>query len=109
MLREELAVQEGQLDGVGDRLDLLVKAADVGIGDIGYLFEHNFFELLLGQELDEELASSLEQDTVAASQADAGERRRDFDDSRAVAASGHERPDSIVEHLDDRHDLAGTL
>src|ERR1700727_2764987 len=39
VLGEEVAVQVGQLDGVGDGLDLAVQPAHVVVGDVGHLFE----------------------------------------------------------------------
>ena len=55
VLHEQLAVHVGQLDGVGDGLDLAVEAADVGVGDVGDLFEDELLALELGQLLNEEL------------------------------------------------------
>ena len=42
MLVEELRVQVGKLDCILDGLDLVVEAADVGIGDVGHLFQQRF-------------------------------------------------------------------
>ena len=52
VLGEQLAVQVGQLDGVGDGLDLVVEPADVGVGDVGHLFEDELLDLGPGQLLD---------------------------------------------------------
>ena len=57
VLHEEVAVHVRQLDGVGDGLDLRVEAADVGVGDVGHLFEDELLALELGQLLDEELGA----------------------------------------------------
>ena len=38
-------VQVRQLDRVLDHLDLVVEAADVGVGDVGDLFEHELLDL----------------------------------------------------------------
>ena len=54
MLGEQLGVQERQLDGIGDLLDLGVQAPDVLVGDVGDLFEHQFLDLGSGQLLDEQ-------------------------------------------------------
>ena len=69
VLGEELAVQVGQLDGVGDGLDLRVEAADVGVGDVGHLFEDEVLALELGQLLDEQLGAHVHEERVAASAA----------------------------------------
>ena len=45
VLDEQLPVQERQLDGVGDGLDLAVETADVLVGDVGHLLEHQLFDL----------------------------------------------------------------
>ena len=37
MLGKQIVVQEGQLDGVGDLLDLAVEATDVAVRDVGVL------------------------------------------------------------------------
>ena len=45
MLGEQVLVDERQLDGVGDLLDLLVQAAHVLVGDVGHLLEHQLLDL----------------------------------------------------------------
>ena len=54
VLGEQLPVQVGQLDGVGDGLDLGVEPADVGVGDVGDLLEHELLDLGTGQLLDQQ-------------------------------------------------------
>src|ERR1035437_811433 len=56
---EECAVQIGQLDRVGDRLDLGVQAADVGVRDVGHLLEDEFLGLLAHQALGEEIRTKV--------------------------------------------------
>ena len=50
-------VQERQLDRVGDLLDLVVEAADVGVGDVGHLLEHQLLDLGPGQLLEQQARS----------------------------------------------------
>jgi hypothetical protein len=38
-------VQEGKLHGVADLLDLLAEPADVGVADVGNLFEDELLDL----------------------------------------------------------------
>ena len=71
VLDEELAVHVGQLDGVGDGLDLAVQAAHVRVGDVGHLFEDELLALELGQLLDEELRAHVHQQGVAGAELDA--------------------------------------
>ena len=54
VLDEQLPVQERQLDGVGDGLDLVVEAADVGVGDVGHLLEDQLLHLRPGQLLEQQ-------------------------------------------------------
>ena len=54
VLEEEVAVQERQLDGVGDRLDLVVEAADVVVGDVGHLLEDELLDLGARQVLEQQ-------------------------------------------------------
>ena len=61
----------GQLDGVGDGLDLVVEPADVGVGDVGHLFEDELLDLGPGQLLDQQAGARLHQDGVAGPQLDA--------------------------------------
>jgi hypothetical protein len=44
-------VQERQLDGVADLLDLPGQATDVGVVDVGDLFEDELLDLALGDPL----------------------------------------------------------
>ena len=52
VLAVELLVQERQLDGVADLLDLPAQPTDVVVGDVGNLFEHQVLDLGLGDALE---------------------------------------------------------
>ena len=68
VLVEQRAVQVRQLDGVGDGLDLAVEPADVRVGDVGHLLEHELLDLGPGQLLDEQLRARLHEHGVAGAQ-----------------------------------------
>ena len=51
VLAEQLGVQERQLDGVADLLDLPEQATDVGVVDVGHLLQHEVLDLGLGHPL----------------------------------------------------------
>ena len=59
VLEEHLGVQVRQLDRVLDRLDLVVEAADVGVGDVGDLFEHELLDLGAREPLDEQAGAAV--------------------------------------------------
>jgi hypothetical protein len=65
VLGEEVLVQERQLDGVGDLLDLVVEAADVGVGDVGHLLEQQVLDLGPGQLLEQQVRTRIEAHLVA--------------------------------------------
>ena len=58
-------MHERQLDGIGDLLDLIVEAADVLVGNVGNLFEHEFFDIGTGKPFEHDASAGLDQDTVA--------------------------------------------
>ena len=109
VLVEQLAVQVRQLDGVGDGLDLAVEAADVVVGDVGDLFEHELFDLLARQLLDEEPGAQVHEHRVARAHLHVAERVGDLGHALLVTAPVDEGAAPVVEHLLQRHDLAGAL
>ena len=91
-----LGVEVRQLDRVLDLLDLVVEAADVGVGDVGDLFEHELLDLGPRQPLDEQARAGVHEHVVAGAQLLADQRVRQLahallvgapDDERAVAVS----------------------
>ncbi len=60
VLGEQVLVQERQLDGVGDLLDLVVEAADVGVGDVGHLLEQQVLDLGSRQLLEQQVGAHVE-------------------------------------------------
>ena len=77
VLVEQVGVQVRQLDRVLDRLDLVVEAADVVVGDVGDLFEHELFDLGPREPLDHEARARVHEQVVAGAEllADAARRR----------------------------------
>ena len=45
MLAVEVGVEEGQLDGVADELDLLAQSPDVAVSDVGHLLQDELLDL----------------------------------------------------------------
>ena len=107
MLGEQLLVQERQLDGVGDLLDLVVEPADVGVGDVGHLLEQQVLDLGPGQLLEQQVGARVEAHRVAGAQVDAAQGVGQLAHPLLVGAADDERPHAVVHHLLDRDDLAG--
>ena len=109
MLGEQLLVQERQLDGVGDLLDLGVEAADVGVRHVGHLLEQQVLDLGSGQLLEQHVRARVEPQHIAGPQAHATQRAGQFAHALLVGAADHDRPHAVLHHLFERHDLAGGL
>ena len=93
VLGEQVLVQERQLDRVGDLLDLVVEAADVVVGDVGHLFEHQLLDLGPGQLLEQQAGARVEEHRVAG--AELGRRRSasaSSTDPLLVGPADDERP-----------------
>ena len=102
-------MQVGKLNGVGDCLDLAVETADVGVGDVGHLLEHDLFELGAGQLLIEQHRARVHEERVARPQLDADEVFGDLGDLLLVGPADDEHPLAVLEHLEHRDDLASEL
>ena len=106
---EQLAVQKRQLDRVHDRFDLAVQAPDVGVGDVGHLFEHQLLDLRPGQSLDEHARTRLHQHRVAGSQRRIGQVIGQLGDPLLVGTADNEGTSARDEDLLDRHNLTGQV
>ena len=102
-------MQVGQLHRVGDGLDLAVEPADVGVGDIGHLFEHDLFELGPRQLLVEQHRARVQQQRVARTQLDAGEVLGDLGHLLLVGPPDDQHAAAVLEHLEHRDDLPAQL
>ena len=61
-------MQEGQLDGIADLLDLPRQSADIAVGDIGHLFENEILDLGLGDPLEGIAGLAVDQQRIAGAQ-----------------------------------------
>ena len=109
VLGEEVAVHVRQLDGVGDGLDLGVEAADVGVGDVGHLFEDELLALELGQLLDEQLGAHVHQQGVAGPQLHAQHVLGELGHPLLVGPGEDDAAPLVLELLLQGDDLAGEL
>ena len=109
VLGEQVAVHVGQLDGVGDGLDLCVEPADVGVGDVGHLLEDELLALELGQLLDEELRAHVHQERVAGPQLGAHHVLGELRHPLLVGPGVDDAAPPVLELLLQRDDLAGEL
>ena len=99
----------GQLDGVGDGLDLGVQAAHVRVGDVGDLFEDELLALELGQLLDEELGAHVHQQRVAGPQLHAEHVLGELGHPLLVGPGEDHAAPLVLELLLQGDDLAGEL
>ncbi len=113
MLPEQVVVQERQLDGVADELDLAVEAADVVVVDVGDLFEDELFDLALLDALVGVAGARLDHDRVPGAQRLVHQRVRQEHDALLVGVAGDQRPVRRaalgLDELLERHDLADAL
>ena len=109
MLVEHLGVQVRQLDRVLDRLDLVVEAADVVVGDVGNLFEHELFDLGAREALDEHAGAAVHQHVVAGAQLLADEVIGELAHPLLVGAADDQRAVLTFEQLLEDHDLTGDV
>ena len=109
VLGEELLVQVGQLDRVGDGLYLRVEPADVGVGDVGHLFEDELLALELGQLLYEELGAQVHEEGVAGAQLDVEHVLGELGHALLVGPGEHDATAFVLQPLLEGDHLAGEL
>ena len=120
-------MQERQLDGVADLLDLAAQAADVVVADVGHLLEHQILDLGLGDALERVPGLGVDQQRVAGPQLarpqvvvelvvvprravlGGDQRLGQPDDALLVGVPDHERAVPVGEDLAQRADLADRL
>ncbi len=102
-------MQVRQLDGVHDRFDLEVEAADIGVGDVGHFFQHQLFDFGTGQLLHQQLRARLHEHRITGAQVDAGQAGREFDHPLLVGAGVDDGPTAVLEKLLQGDDLTGVL
>ena len=106
---EQVAVQVRELDRVLDHLDLVVEAADVVVGDVGDLFEHELLDLGPGQLLEQQPGAAFHQEVVAGTDLHALQLVGELAHPLFVGPADHERPLAVLEQLLERHDLTGDV
>ena len=86
-----------------------VEPADVSVGDVRHFLEHDFLELRAGQLLVEQQRAGVHEHRVAGAQFDARQVLGDLGHLLLVGAADDERPVAVLEHLENRDDLAAQL
>ena len=102
-------MQERQLDGVGDLLDLVVEAADVAVGDVRHLLEQEVLDLRPGQLLEQQVRAGVEAHRVAGPQVHPAHRVGQLADELLVGPADDQCAHAVLHDLLDRDDLAGLL
>src|SRR5690606_25116224 len=108
VLAVELGVEEGQLDGVADLLDLGAEATDVAVVDVRRLLEEQVLDLRALDVLEREAAAQVGEDGVPHPYARGDQGCREAQDALVVGAGDDEDAD-VVDDLLDRDELAGVL
>ena len=106
VLREKFLMQERQFHRVGDLLDLLVEASDVGVVQVGNLLEQQLVDLGPRQAFEHHRRALVEPHQLAGTQRGRVDVVAQFDHAFLVATPGDDRPALIGEHLAQGHDLA---
>ena len=106
-------MQERQLDGVADLLDLPRQATDVAVVDVGDLFEDELLDLALRDPLVDVARPRLQQQRVADAQRLAGQRVGEEDHPLLVGVPDDQGPrrDAVdrLQQLLEHDDVAGAL
>ncbi len=106
VLVEQVGEQVGQLDRVVDLLDLVVEAADVGVGDVGHLFEDELFDLGPRHPLDEQPGATVHQQVLAGPELHAEKLVAELAHALLVRATDDQRARPVLEQLLVDHHLA---
>ena len=120
-------MQERQLDGVADLLDLAPQAADVAVADVGHLLQHQVLDLGLGDALERVAGLGVDEQRVAGPQlarpqvvvplvvVAVGQVRRGHerlgqpDDAFLVGVTDHERAVSVGKNFAQGGDFSDRL
>ena len=108
VLTEQVGVQERQLDGVADLLDLRGQAADVVVVDVRDLFEDELLDLGPRDLLEDEVRARLQHERIPDAQLLLPQRAGQLDDALLVGVRHHQGAVLLDEVLED-DDLAGPL
>ena len=91
VLEEHVGVEVRQLDRVLDLIDLVVEPADVGVGDVGHLLEHELLDLRPREPLDEQTRARIHEHVVTGTQPLAEQLLADLADALLVGAPDDQR------------------
>src|SRR6476659_7011878 len=109
MLVEKLLVQERQLDGVADSLDLVAQAADQVVVDIRYLFQHQLFHVQLRNPLVREMHPTIDQQRISGAQMLIMKPIGEADDAFLIPVADDQRAITVLEHLLEQYDFADLI
>src|SRR5690554_4136499 len=105
---EQFLVDEWQLDGIADRLDLVRQTTDLLVGDVGHLLEDEFLDLGAGELLEHQARPGVDADEVARPEVLVLHRVGELHDLFFVGVGDHHHP-AVLQLLADAHHLAGPL
>lgn len=109
MLPEEVGVEVGELDRVADGLDLSAEAADLLVADVGDLFEDEFFDLALGDDLVDVAGAGFEQEGVAGADGEAAQGFGEPYHPFLVGVAEYQGALAVLEDLLEGDDVADAL
>lgn len=109
MLLEELGVEVRQFDRVADHLDLAAQTADLLVADVGDLFEDEFLDLALRNDLVDIAGTGFEQQGVAGADGDVQQRLGEPHHPLLVGVPHHEGAFAVLQDLLEGDDVADTL
>src|SRR5699024_11042991 len=108
MLGEEVGMEEGELDGIGDLFDQVVETSDVLVVDIGHLLENKLLHLGASQLLKEKAGAWIGEDGVTGPHPLVGQRLGQLTDPLVVGSADDERT-ILAEDVANGHHLPGSL
>ncbi|CAM5559224.1 hypothetical protein SVIOM342S_06064 [Streptomyces violaceorubidus] len=109
MLPEQVGVEVGELDRVADGFDLSAEAADLLVADVGNLFEDEFFDLALGDDLVDVAGSGFEQEGVAGADRESAQGLGEPYHPFLVRVAEHQGALAVLEDLLEGDDVADAL
>ena len=105
VLGEQRPMEIGQLHGIGDCFDLRIETAHICVGDVGNLFENQFFNFLAIESLDEKTSSGVVEQRVAGAHGDAPKRVSNLTDALIIGTAVNHGPIPSGQHLFEGHDF----
>lgn len=109
MLLEQVRVEVGELDRVADHLDLVAEATDLLVADVRDLFEDEFLDLALRNDLVDVAGAGFEQEGVAGADGDVQQRLGEPHHPLLVGVPLHKGALAVLEDLLEGDDVADAL